>query len=126
MRKILAFLAAFLFVCSTAFAQDMFTYQTKTAAIDTYHTTVGTTTAAAIPSASVYSNIIGFKICNDPVNATSTYLQLGLATDVTTDGIRLALGSCFECANCKSAILKLLKVEGQGASDGYSVIQYRP
>jgi hypothetical protein len=125
MRKILAMIVGLLVVSSLAFGQDLFTYQTKTATISTYHTDVGTTTALAIPSASVYSNIIGFKVCNDHVN-TSTYLQLGLATDVTTDGIRLDKGKCFECGNCKSAILKLLKVEGQAATNGYSVVQYRP
>jgi len=125
MRKILAILVSFLFVCSAAFSQDMFTSVNKTAYVSTYHTDVGTTTAAAIPTASVYSNITGFKICNDPVN-TSTYLQIGQAADVTTDGIRLDKGKCLECANCKSGILKTLKVEGQAATNGYSVIQYRP
>jgi hypothetical protein len=34
-------------------------------------------------------------------------------------------GACFECKNCKSSTLALLKVKGQAASNGYSVIQYR-
>ena len=97
----------------------------RISSISTYHTTVGATTALAIASSSVVGNVYGFKICNDPVNATSTYLAVGLATDVSTDGARLGLGECYVCENCKPAILKLLKVEGQGASNGYSVVQFK-
>ena len=89
-----------------------------------YRTTVGTTTAAAIPPASIGGNVYAFKICNDAEN-TSTHLLVGEAVDVSTDGVMLGKGQCFECNNCKKSMLEALKVEGQAAANGYSVIQYR-
>jgi len=101
-----------------------FAENTKIKSVTPYHATVGTTTAAAIPSASVLGGIYRFDVCNDAVN-TSTYLALGMDTDVSDDGIRLAPGQCFVCENCKPSILKLLKVEGQAADNGYSIFQYK-
>jgi hypothetical protein len=125
MKKFFVLLASILLFASFAQAQSFATID-RTATVSTYHTTVDTTTAALIPSASIYSNIIGFKVCNDPVNASSTYLILGTTVDAATDGIRLDKGQCFVCDSCKSRILSGLKVKGQGSTNGYSVIQYRP
>lgn len=88
------------------------------------HTTVGTSTTLAISSSSVSPNLLAWKICNDAVN-TSTYMLVGEATDVATDGVSVGPGLCFECPNCNAATLKLIKVKGQAASNGYSVIQYK-
>jgi hypothetical protein len=123
MGKVL-FAIALLLVASFAQA-DFFSSSSRVGTVVSYHAMVDTTTALAIPSVSVVGDLYSFQVCNDPVNASSTYLQLGLATDVTTDGIRLGLGQCFVCDNCKPSILKLLKVEGQGATNGYSVLQYK-
>ena len=88
------------------------------------HTTVGTTTAAAISSSSVSPGLLGWKICNDAVN-TSTYLLVGEAADVATDGRMLGPGKCFECPNCTPATLKAAKVKAQAAANGYSVVQFK-
>ncbi len=124
------FLRKLLIVCAVMFgfnsivhAQSFFG-NTRSGKVEFYHTTVGTSTALAIPSASVGGNVLSWKICNDAVN-TSTYLLVGKAVDVSTDGVMLDKGQCFECLNCKEATLKLMKVEGQASSNGYSVIQYR-
>ena len=90
--------------------------------ISTSHHTVGTSTAAQ--GATVGGNVISWKICNDAVN-TSTYLLVGKASDVSTDGVMLGKGACFECWNCKASTLSSMRCEGQAASNGYSVIQYR-
>lgn len=97
----------------------------KTANLSMYHTTVGTSTALAIPAVSVSGSLISFKLCNDAVNGSSTYLIVGQAADAATDGVTLLPGSCFECVECKPSVLKSLKVKGQGASNGYSVSQYK-
>lgn len=110
---------------TAAFAGWFSSEDSRVKAVTTTHATVGTTTASAIASASVVGDVYGFLICNDPVNASSTYLAVGQAVDVTTDGVRLDKGACYECLNCKPAILKLINVEGQGASNGYSVIQLK-
>ncbi len=123
MFKYIALVFALFAMPFAAHAQQFYS-NVKASRISTYHTTVGTSTAAAIPSASVGGNLISFKICNDAVN-TSTYLLVGLAVDVSTDGLMLDKGQCYECPNCSAAILKLLKVEAQAASNGYSVVQYR-
>lgn len=125
MRKfsVLFALIACLTMLSPAFAQ--FSSVQKSGNLSLYHTTVGTSTAAAIPSASVSGNLISFKICNDAVNGSSTYLIVGQAADAATDGVTMAPGSCFECLQCKPSILKSMKVKGQGSSNGYSVIQYK-
>ncbi len=124
MRKFL-FSLMLLLMANVAFAGWFSEENNRISSVVTSHDAVGTTTDVAIASASVTGNIYGFEICNDPVNASSTYLSVGLAADVTTDGVRLGLGKCYICENCKSSILKLLKVEGQGASNGYSVIQFK-
>jgi hypothetical protein len=108
-------------IAGTASAQS---YESRIGNVSFYRTTVGTTTAAAIPGASIGGNVASYKICNDAVNV-STYLIVGEATDAATDGMTLLPGACFECKNCKSSTLALLKVKGQAASNGYSVIQYR-
>jgi len=122
MRNLLLALVAVLFAGS-ANAQQFYA-NSRVSKITSYHTTVGTTTALAIPAASVGGNLLSWKICNDAVN-TSTYLAVGQAADVSDDGTTLAPGACYVCDNCASAVLKLMKVEGQAASNGYSVIQYR-
>lgn len=88
------------------------------------HSTVGTSTAAAISPSAVSPGLLGWKICNDAVN-TSTYLLVGEAVDVSTDGRMLGPGKCHECPNCSPATLKAVKVEAQAASNGYSVVQYK-
>ena len=121
MKKVFAILVSMLFVSSFANGQSII-YSDKVTKISHYHATVGTTTAVAI--AAPDTNILGWKICNDAVN-TSTYLLVEQAVDVSTDGTMLGLGQCFDCPNCTGALLKLMKLEGQAASNGYSVIQYR-
>ena len=124
MRNILAILfASFVLFSNVGYAGFFFTSDSRISTVTTYHTTVGTTTAAAIASGSIASSIYSFQICNDAVN-TSTYLAVGITADVSTDGIRLDKGQCFVCENCKSAVLSTLKVEGEAADNGYSVIMY--
>ena len=98
--------------------------QARVSKITQYHTTVGTTTAAAIPSANILSGLVGYSICNDAVN-TSTYLIVGTTADAATDGRTMAPGACYECKNCSAGSLLSLKVKGQAASNGYSVTQFR-
>jgi len=104
-------------------SQDFFNNE-RTARTTHIHATVGTTTADAINSTDIGGNVLTWKICNDIIN-TSTFLAVGKASDVSDDGTRLNKGDCFTCSNCKSSTLKLMRVEGQAASNGYSVIQYR-
>jgi hypothetical protein len=118
---ILACLSALILATST-FAQS--NSDSRIVSVSQYHTTVGTATAAAIPSASVAGNIVSWKLCNDAVN-TSTYLLAGFAVDAATDGVMMAPGACYVCENCQPAILKLLKVKAQAASNGYTVILYK-
>jgi hypothetical protein len=120
MKKMILALSLFL-VSGLAFAQSADYRATR---LGNYHTTVGTSTAAAIPGASIGGNVMGWKICNDAVN-TSTYLLVGTAADAATDGTMLGLGACYVCENCTSSLLAGMKVKGQAASNGYSVIQYR-
>lgn len=122
MRNFILALVAMFMVTTTGHAQQFFS-PVRVTRVAQYHTTVGTTTAAAIPSANVTGNLVSWKVCNDAVN-TSTYLLVGQATDASTDGTSLAPGACFECANCTTSLLKLMKVKGQAASNGYSVLQY--
>lgn len=124
MRKILISLLLVMMPCVAFAGWFSSDADSRISSVSTYHATVGTTTAAAIASASVTGNVYGFLVCNDPVN-TSTYLAVGQAADVSTDGVRLGKGKCYVCENCKPAVLKLLKVEGQAASNGYSVIQFK-
>ncbi len=86
--------------------------------------TQGVSSIVAIASASVLGNVGFWKICNDAVN-TSTQLYVGKATDTESDGVALDKGACFVCAECTGAALKLMRVSGQAASNGYSVIQYQ-
>jgi hypothetical protein len=122
MKKFSMFLISLL-VSSLAFGQAVI-YSSRTAQVSFYRTTVGTATALAIPGASVGGNVVSWKICNDAIN-TSTHLLVGEAVDVSTDGVMLGLGQCVECLSCKGDTLKLIKVEGQAAANGYTVIQYR-
>lgn len=119
------FLAVLFALCfgSAAFGQ-VYLSSPKVSRLDFAHSTVGTSTALAIASSSVGGNVSTWKICNDAVN-TSTYLLVGKAVDVSTDGVMLDKGQCFECLACKGDTLKLMKIEGQAAANGYSVIQYR-
>lgn len=123
-RKSWALIALFgIMAASSAHAQVFFA-NTRVGNVLYSHSTVGTSTALAISASSVSPGLLAWKICNDAVN-TSTYLLLGEASDVSTDGVSIAPGSCFECPNCNAATLKLIKVEGQAASNGYSVIQFK-
>ena len=117
---VMCVLAAF---TNVANAQVFFS-NTRVGSLVHTHTTVGTTAALAIPSASVSSNLLAWKICNDAVN-TSTYLFVGKAADPATDGVQLAPGACFVCPNCVGVTLKAVNVKAQAASNGYSVIQYK-
>lgn len=123
MKKFLFVLFSFLLFSGFANAQVFFS-NTRVGGIKSTHATIGTTTGDAIASASVNSGLLAWKICNDAVN-TSTHLYVGEAADAATDGVQLGKGQCFECPNCNSATLKLIKVKAQAASNGYSVIQYR-
>lgn len=107
-----------------AYTSQAQSYQSRVGKVTLYRATVGTTTAAAIPGASIGGNVINFKICNDAVN-TSTFLLVGTTADAATDGVSLGLGQCFECINCKGSLLSTLRVKGQAAGNGYSVTQYR-
>jgi hypothetical protein len=51
--------------------------------------------------------------------------MVGKSLDLATDGVRLGLGKCFDCLNCSPGSLRAAKVAGQGASNGYSVIQFQ-
>lgn len=117
------FLSALLAISFNPSAQAQ-TSAPKAANIEFYHATVGTTTAKAIPSVSLKSAVIHWQICNDAVN-TSTYLLVGEATDVATDGVSLAPGACVKCDACTMASLDKIKVKGQAAANGYSVVQFR-
>jgi hypothetical protein len=112
-----------LFFSSAGFSQTFFD-NTKVNKVELYRTVVGTTSAVAIPAASIGGNVLSWKICNDAVN-TSTHLFVGKATDAATDGVMLGKGTCLECLNCKGATLQSMRVKGQAASNGYTVIQYR-
>ncbi len=122
MRNVIA--AILVLVCATQASAQQFFSGDRISGVVQSHATVGTSTAAAIAPSSVVGGLVSFKICNDAVN-TSTHLLVGQAVDVSTDGVMLGLGQCFECINCKSDVLKAMKVEGQAASNGYSVIQYK-
>ena len=122
MRNLLLALVAVLFAGS-ANAQQFYA-NSRVSKMSSYHTTVGTTTALAIPAASVGGNVLSWKVCNDAVN-TSTYLLVGFAADAATDGAMIGPGVCYVCENCASSLLKALNVKAQAAANGYSVIQYR-
>lgn len=122
MKRILA-LSALALISTQAFAQQFFS-NSRVVRVTQTHSTVGTSTAAAISASSVAGNMLSFKICNDAIN-TSTYLLVGQAADAATDGVMLDKGQCFECENCQAGVLKLLKVKAQAATNGYSIIQYR-
>lgn len=109
---------------SSAAEAQIFFGNTRVGRIVQSHTTVGTSTADAIADADVSPGLLGWKICNDAVNV-STYLLVGQAVDVSTDGVSVAPGTCFECPNCNAGTLKTIKVEGQASSNGYSVVQYK-
>jgi len=119
MRNVILALVALVFSGSVALADGI-----RIGKLSNYHATVGTATALAIPAVDVGGNVQSWKICNDAIN-TSTYLLVGQAVDVSTDGTAILPNTCFVCENCTSALLKLMKVEGQAAANGYSVIQYR-
>lgn len=123
LRALILSMFAFALAATAAQGQVFFS-NLRVANVIPSHTTVGTSTAAAISSASVLPGLLAWKICNDAVN-TSTYLLVGEASDVSTDGVMLDKGQCFECPNCNAATLKLIRVEGQAASNGYSVVQYK-
>jgi len=98
--------------------------QPRTNQIAFYRVTVGTTAALAIPAANVQSSLIGWEVCNDGINA-STYLAIGEAADPLTDGKRILPGACLKCEHCTAGTLKQLRVVGQAAANGYSVVQYK-
>ncbi len=114
----------FLGFSSIANANVVFFDDTRITDVTVTRGTVGTSTGVALAAASIGGNIRAWKICNDAVN-TSTFLLVGKAVDVTTDGVELDKGQCFECPNCTKATLEAMRVEAQASSNGYSVIQYR-
>lgn len=105
-------------------AQDFFNNDRIRAVTNTHDVTVNNITQDAINALLVGGNVVSWKICNDGEN-TSTHLLVGQAADVSDDGTMLLKGGCFECLNCKSSVLKLMRVESQANDNGYSVIQYR-
>lgn len=121
MKKLFLALIATLTLTSGAYAQQFFA-NTQASQVSFSHTTVGTSTGAAL-SGAPHGGLISWKICNDAVN-TSTYLLVGEAADAATDGVMLGKGACFECPNCLAATLSAIKVKAQAASNGYSIIQY--
>jgi hypothetical protein len=120
--KVLLSMALIMF--SVQASAQVFFSNTRTGNLIQTHSTVGTSAADAIASASVSNNLLAWKICNDAVN-TSTYLFVGEAADPATDGVQLDKGQCFECPNCTAKTLKTIKVKAQAASNGYSVIQFK-
>ena len=130
MNRLLAFVAALAFNLVLVFAgsqpagAQVFFANSRVNTVNHYHETVGTSTTLAISSSSVSSSLLGWQICNDAVN-TSTYLYVGKASDVATDGVQLDKGQCYVCPNCNSGSLKLAKLKAQAASNGYSVVQFK-
>jgi hypothetical protein len=117
-------LVALMLAAIPAQAQVVFFQNTRVGSTVHTHTTVGTTSAAAITSTSVSPNLLGWQLCNDAVN-TSTYLLVGKATDVADDGIQLDKGQCYLCANCNPSTLKATRVKAQASSNGYSIVQFK-
>lgn len=125
MKSILfAMIVALLTLGAVSADAQVFFANTRVGTVVQAHSTVGTAAADAIASASVGTNLLAWKICNDAVNS-STYLFVGKAADPATDGVQLDKGQCFECPNCNAATLKLIKVKAQASSNGYSVVQYK-
>jgi hypothetical protein len=117
---LIAVLGLFVGVSSSASAQVSLTAPARIAHITQFPGTVGPATAVAITPSAIGNSAVSWEICNDSVN-TSTYLLVGVATDVSTDGTMLAPGACYVCPNCTGDLLKATKVKGQAASNGYSV-----
>lgn len=115
---------AMLFVSMPSMAQTISFNNTRIGTVTNVRGTVGTTTALAIADASVLPAALAWSICNDAVN-TSTFLYVGKAVDAATDGQMLGLGQCYVCPNCTPASLKLMRVKGQAAANGYTVVQYK-
>ena len=84
---------------------------------------VGPVTAVAIPPLSVIGNLLGFRVCADSTN--TSYVAVGTAADVDTDGVRLGPNQCFACDGCLAVVLKSIKVKGGAAAQGYAVVQYK-
>lgn len=123
MLRLIAFVTSLLLFAASANAQVFFG-NTRVGNVTYTRGSVGTSTADAISASAVSPGLLGWQICNDAVNASSTYLAIGEAVDVSTDGVRIGLGACFVCTNCNAATLKAINVEGQG-TDTYTVIQYK-
>lgn len=122
MKKFLLAILALFALAQVSFAQ--ISANVRVAKVEITRGAVGTSTAAAITPSAVGGNLYMWKICNDAVN-TSTHLLVGKAVDVSTDGVMLGKGECFDCPNCSPQSLKDMKVEAQAASNGYTVVQYR-
>jgi hypothetical protein len=84
----------------------------------------GVSASTAIASGDVIGDLRGFHICNDAAN-TSTYMTIGWSTTIETTGTKLKPGACFTCDQCKTQILKNLKVSAQAASNGYGIVQFK-
>jgi hypothetical protein len=122
-RGIMRFKIILLSVLLSPFASAQVPYNARVNALVHYHATVGTTSAVAIPSVSVIANLLSWQICADSLNAS--YLAVGVASDVDTDGVRLAAGDCFVCPSCTATTLTSARAKGGAAAQGYSVIQFR-
>lgn len=122
-KKVIGVLLSLVAWSSLASAQVFFS-NTRVGSVVQSHATIGTSAAVAIAAASVSPNLLAWSICNDAVN-TSTYLWVGKASDPSTDGTQLAPGACYACPNCLAVTLKAVRVLGQAASNGYSIIQYK-
>jgi hypothetical protein len=124
MRKFFVLVLSVFVLSLPVMAQDFFHQNTRVGNLDVSRAVVGTTTAVAIAPASIGGNLMSWKICNDAVN-TSTHLYVGKATDAADDGVMLDKGQCVQCLNCKPDTLRLMRVKGQAADNGYTVLQYR-
>ena len=122
MRNLYAIAA--LVLASTASAQQpAFFSQVRISQVVQSRGTAGTSASAALSTAPI-GNLVSFKVCNDAVPGSSTYLFVGQNANPALDGVQLAPGACFVCDQCKATILSALNVKAQAASNGYSVLQY--
>ncbi len=124
-RLVLTFVAALIvsFLTSTIGLAQVALGPVKVGSTIHYHTTVGTTTALAIPLVSVAPGILGFEICADYGNTNS--LIIGKNADAAVDGSVIGPGVCFQFQNASGSVLKALNVKGGAAAQGYSVVQFK-
>lgn len=86
--------------------------------------TQGVSAVVPIAAANVLPGLLAWKICNDPDNGSSDWLDIG-ETTAQTDGTRIAEGECYDCPNCTAQTLKDVRLSSEGGSNGYTVIQLK-